>query len=95
MKNESVCALVKQFKISKSQAANIKNKKNLLQMWQENINTAEKWSFFFKGRIQDRSDVLWMVCEGKKIQVSDFLLQSKAKENANSLGYDNFEASGA
>lgn len=88
--------LGKKFQIGKTQAANIiKNKEELLQKWNANVNVNQKRSFFkTEGFNIDKLIYEWFVkARSKNIPLSGPIIRSKAKEVAEQLNYQNFNAS--
>lgn len=92
----SVRNLAKQFNIGKTQAAEIvKNKEELLKNFNSNVHPAQKRSFFKTGGLNiDKLCYDWFVkARNKNIPLSGPIIRTKAKEIAESLGYENFGAS--
>lgn len=92
----SIRILAKKFNIGKTQASNIINKReDLLSKWNSNENVSQKRSFFkLEGYNIDKVTYDWFVqARAKNIPLSGTLIRSKAKEVAEQLRYQNFNAS--
>ncbi|XP_065357188.1 tigger transposable element-derived protein 4-like [Calliphora vicina] len=97
-KNEklSVRELAKKCKISKTQAACIvKNKDQILKLWDTNVNPERKKSMLSpKGLCIDKLCYEWFVkARNKAIPLSGTLIRSKAKEIAENMNFADFSAS--
>lgn len=88
--------LAGRFNIGKTQAAEIlKNKEELLKKFSSHVNPLQKRSFFkTEGLNIDKLCYEWFVkARNKNIPLSGPIIKSKAKQIAESLGYENFNAS--
>ncbi|KAI4468551.1 hypothetical protein MML48_2g00007876 [Holotrichia oblita] len=88
--------LAKRFGIGKTQTANIiKNRDDLLKALHANVNVNKKQCFINKGGADvDRMCYEWFIkARSKGIPLSGLIVQSKAKEIAESIDYTGFNAS--